>query len=85
MLPEYAKATSLNAIIGGGSFRTSSKLKCSGLASVTFSMNPAASILSMIFCFDLACLTRLAYVPAEAMKLPSSAEPGTKGREPRTP
>jgi len=34
-----------------------------------FSMRPAASILSMIFCFDLACRTRLAYVPADAMNL----------------
>lgn len=41
----------------------------SGLGASTFSMRPAASILSMIFCLDLACRTRLAYVPAEAINL----------------
>jgi len=40
-----------------------------GFGVSTFSIKPAASILSMIFCFDLAWRTRLAYVPAEAMNL----------------
>jgi hypothetical protein len=40
-----------------------------GLGVSTFSIKPAASILSMIFCFDFAWRTRLAYVPADAINL----------------
>jgi hypothetical protein len=57
------------ARIGGGSLLTSSNRKLSGLGTSTFSISPAASILSMIFCLDFACLTRFAYVPADAMNL----------------
>ena len=47
----------------------SSSTHLKGLLTSIGSINPAASILSIIFCFDLACRTRLAYVPAEAMNL----------------
>ena len=73
--------------MGGGSLGTSSKLNRSGFGISIFSMRPAASILSMIFCFDFACLTRLAYVPADAMNLGNAgAEKDavrTQGRDPQ--
>lgn len=49
---------------GGGSLSQSGKVKVKVRVCTTGLVSPAASILSRIFCFDFACRTRLAYVPA---------------------
>lgn len=60
MFPSYENATSAKAIFGGGSFGLSSNLNEIFGGLVGSWMSPSASILSMIFCLDLAWRTRFA-------------------------
>ena len=52
--PLYAKLTFSKEMMGGGSCSQSANRKLNTGGGFTSSVNPSASILSMIFCFDLA-------------------------------
>ena len=68
---------------GGGSLPQSGKWNLMERSISTFSVSPASTILSMIFCFDCACFTKFEYVPQEAMNSLRCLMSDCEGAEPQ--